>query len=692
MSITGNSAHLLRKTVALLLSQLIVFLFFSNLVYGQTDTTNTNGLGSDYDIYNISLEDLLNIEVSVASKFSEKLTDAPGVISVVTKDDIQRFGGTTLKDILERVPSITVQSSSFTDQITLASRGDMVKSTASHILILIDGRPTREIVEGGVITEMLAAFPVNIIERIEVIRGPGSTLYGSNAISAVINIVTIQSDQNSLEYTEVTGQNNANGRAVTSTINHNGLKATVGLRMLEKAHTEVSFLAAERDFATRQIIDTVTRTKTVHDVSLAAFASIEFKKLNFTTSIQDYNGPFFNQGMVGHSKWTKNFFNLGYEAEITPKWTSALNATYNYATLKTDTFPDIHRRSNDFVGEWTNLVRISDKMNFTVGALYNYMEGRENSTDPDALLDTISFNQRNAFGGYTQLDYWPVIDKLKLTAGLQANKMERLDLDVVPRFGIIWHLTPKINIKSLYGQAYRAGSINETGINYLDAFIGNPDLKPEKVETIDFGINYQTSNSFVGINYFHSTQSNSIKMGIDKGVLTYINIQNFTFDGIELETKHYLHEKIFFTGSLLYQKLSADPYFTQSMFSEGRDTNYIYTTIPDLSFKAGISYASDNGITVGLFDIYQGELTANYPGLDGLTPSPLKSYNILNLNLNIDVVRFLDLKTDRKISAFMQQENVLDKEIWQLNGANNEYTSTPVNTGRKVYFGITVGL
>ena len=162
-------------------------LLLSGGVYAQEQPGQEN---IAVDESQLSLRDLLNVKVVTASKSAEKLSDAPGVISVVTKDEIKRFGGNTLKDILERVPSLSAQTAFFQDRSLIAVRGDQLKVTSGHVLVLINGRPDRESQEGGLMSETFQSFPIDIIERIEVIRGPGSVLYGSDAFSGVINILT----------------------------------------------------------------------------------------------------------------------------------------------------------------------------------------------------------------------------------------------------------------------------------------------------------------------------------------------------------------------------------------------------------------------------------------------------------------------------------------------------------------------
>jgi outer membrane receptor for ferrienterochelin and colicin len=92
---------------------------------------------------------LLNVKVTKASKSSETPFDAPGAISVASRDELRRFGGLTLREVLERVPGLTGASSYFTDRSLVAARGDMTKARGGHPLILINGRPSRVTIESA---------------------------------------------------------------------------------------------------------------------------------------------------------------------------------------------------------------------------------------------------------------------------------------------------------------------------------------------------------------------------------------------------------------------------------------------------------------------------------------------------------------------------------------------------------------
>ena len=144
------------------------------LAQGSAAMCRDTGTIATDDLLAIDLEALLNMKVITASKASETLSDAPGVMSVVSRDELRRFGGVTLREVLSRVPGLMPTTSYFTDRSVMAARGDQTKINGGHVLMLINGRPTREVLEGGLVSDLLESFPVNVLERIEVVRGPGS--------------------------------------------------------------------------------------------------------------------------------------------------------------------------------------------------------------------------------------------------------------------------------------------------------------------------------------------------------------------------------------------------------------------------------------------------------------------------------------------------------------------------------------
>lgn len=143
-----------------------------------------------YDYFDLSLEQLLDTKVLSVSKKNETIADAPAAIYVVSNEDIVRSGVTSIADALRLVPGVNVAKSD-SNSWAVSIRG-FNSVLANKLLVLIDGRTVYNPVFGGVLWEAQNLMLTDV-DRIEVIRGPGGTLWGANAVNGVINIITKKS-------------------------------------------------------------------------------------------------------------------------------------------------------------------------------------------------------------------------------------------------------------------------------------------------------------------------------------------------------------------------------------------------------------------------------------------------------------------------------------------------------------------
>jgi iron complex outermembrane receptor protein len=189
------------------------------------------------DFTSLAFEDLMNVKIVSASKKSESLFEAPLSASVLTKDEIQRSGATSIMEALRLVPGIIVrQLTNGNYDIHIRGLDNVppnalrLHSTNTTTLVMIDNRPVYNYLQGGIFWNALT-IDLNDIDRIEVIRGPSSTLYGPNAVSGVINIIT-----NKIENNGFTATANAQvGSLETSIIN-----GSFGYRFNKKISATVS--------------------------------------------------------------------------------------------------------------------------------------------------------------------------------------------------------------------------------------------------------------------------------------------------------------------------------------------------------------------------------------------------------------------------------------------------------------------
>jgi len=142
------------------------------------------------DLSDMSIEELAQIEVTSVSKRAEPLSDAAAAIYVITHDDIIRSGATAFPEILRLAPNLQVAQIT-ASHYAVSARG-FNGGAADKLLVLVDGRSIYTPFSSGVNWD-LQEVPPDSIERIEVVSGPGGTLWGANAVNGVINIITRKS-------------------------------------------------------------------------------------------------------------------------------------------------------------------------------------------------------------------------------------------------------------------------------------------------------------------------------------------------------------------------------------------------------------------------------------------------------------------------------------------------------------------
>lgn len=162
-------------------------LLMVTVLCGYTSLTLANGKPQDNPLLDMSIEELMKIQVTTVSRHSQKLTQVPSAVFVITQDDIRRSGATNIPDALRMAPGVQVDRVS-SDKWAVSIRG-FNGIYANKLQVLMDGRSAYSPIFSGVIWEQQDTL-MEDIERIEIIRGPAAVSWGSNAVNGVINIIT----------------------------------------------------------------------------------------------------------------------------------------------------------------------------------------------------------------------------------------------------------------------------------------------------------------------------------------------------------------------------------------------------------------------------------------------------------------------------------------------------------------------
>lgn len=493
-------------------------------------------------------------DVYSASKYEQKVTKAPpGSISVVTADEIKKWGYRTFGDVLQSLKGF--YNTNDRNYGFAGARGFGIPSDYNtRLLLLIDGHRFNDNIFDAFDTS--EGFPVdlNVIERIEVIRGPSSSLYGTNAFFGVINVITKRGrDQqgfnvnasygtndayktnishgerfksgletfvsgtfynndgwNDLYYKEFDSPNTNNGRSI-------GNDAEQSRKLFAKASYE--------DFSFEGVF--VRRNK---DVPTASFNTL-FNNSNFQTTNEStfleakYDHTFDNQLNVQSRLSYNHFRYIG-------------DYPFDYGSPGA---PDqVINKDLNFGQWWRADLQASrvfwDDHRITVGGQYqdNFHQFQTNF-DRDTYLST---NPNTYQWAIFAEDDWTINKYLSLNFGVRLDYFSIFGDTVNPRAGLIYSPWENTAVKLLYGTAFRAP--NQYELNYTSSqYLPSKNLQPEHLDTYELIVeHYFTPQLRAEVNLFHSDISDIIKINAVDDKIQQQNSANIDSNGIEAQIEN----------------------------------------------------------------------------------------------------------------------------------------------------------
>jgi outer membrane receptor for ferrienterochelin and colicins len=451
------------------------------------------------DLGEASLEELGNIQVYSASKRMQSTSDAPSSVTVVTADEIQKYGYRTLADILQSVRGFYMTSDRLYSYVGV--RGfTRLGDWNSRILLLVDGHRINDNIDGhGMLgTEFLV--DVDLIERVEIIRGPSSSLYGADAFFAVINVITRKPSQlKGLELSfEPASFGTYKGRAT-----YGGQYRSVDMLLSGTLYDSQGQTLFFPQFDSPATNNGITRN-TDYENSQHIMATVSFHGLTLQGlySERDKRVPTGFFGTLFNDPRTANFDNqqyvdLSYQHSISEKWDLTVRTSYDqgrlqgpqtYSTGLPDgsTTVDIY----SYRGSWWNG---EAKLSGTVLEQHKVTVGTE-------ITDNLRQDQGNyipignlfvPFPGSSVIwalygqDEFAITHKLTLSAGLRYDHYSDFGGTTNPRLGLIYHLSPPTTLKLLYGAAFRAPEPFEFAPDFGPFYDSNLQLKPETIRSAE---------------------------------------------------------------------------------------------------------------------------------------------------------------------------------------------------------------
>lgn len=492
----------------------------------------------------VSLDSLLGTTISTASKYAQKSAAAPASVTILTSEDLGRFGFRTLQDVLENVRGFYVSNDR--NYPYLGARGfSRPTDYNNRILLLVDGHSLNEQVWGGV--GVGSDLPINLdaIERIEIVRGPGSTHYGTNAMFAVINIVT---------RTVATLDGLIAGARVGTEGLREGTIAAGGTLGKSSSFTMSGLLSrldgADRyypEYDTPQSHSGVAHaldwersvsglgSLNVGDVDLHVGYYSRSKGIPTGAFASTFNDP--RTMTVDERFWgdLTAMREVGERLRLTGRlYADRYRYRGAYPSASAPDYAD-GGRSTDVGGEGIAVWDLTSRHRLTVGSevrrvlraeYYEFSPGVQNTRD----------NKPNSTIAVFSQDEFQVSPMLTLVGGLRWDWNARREDALSPRLAVIVMPTSATTIKALYGEAFRAPSAAEADLS-TTYNVSNPALKPERIRTLELTVEYRFSSPLMLSGSVYSFRMHGL---IDQdllpdGSVTYKNLTKADGSGAELE-------------------------------------------------------------------------------------------------------------------------------------------------------------
>lgn len=529
------------------------------------------------DIFDMSLEELMSLEIVTASNVSEKLNKAPATIIVITEQDIQDRGYMEMYDILQDLPGFDLSRAFGDDNYYLYARGYR-KETSDQMLLMVDGIIMNHLFNNNM--NAFLQYPMYNIKQVEVVYGPASAVYGPNAFAGVINVIT-KKEGSSTVFASV-GKNKSNlidlnisQKKDDLTINLTGrLYATAGHDFGNK----LPFLS-NKMYGDTAMWGPLSKTDFFGKYSSPIRtqymgASVQYKGLTIGTinwfSESGYGSEYPSDKVQPAATWQfdEQTYYAKYETQVgkltsrslfrirqsglpngsafVERYSNGVDVSYWENTNKgTSFFQDFSMaaRSNVFL----NFGFKYDRRVLQKGYVENYGPFIGDSV---VLAGPYPFPSLPTHGNTTQHNHYIMEDRgvymqAKWTAanGLDVYGGIRYDNNTIwkdivsPRVGVVYEIMPNLVAKAFYGTAFLEPTPRVLYGGWKGS-LSNSNLKPEKMRTFETSLTYTSGQFSNGVNFYYNTGFDAIGNNAKKQPE---NIGKRQMMGIEFYSKYLMN-------------------------------------------------------------------------------------------------------------------------------------------------------
>ncbi|WP_019028255.1 TonB-dependent receptor plug domain-containing protein [Colwellia piezophila] len=518
------------------------------------------------NLFNLSLEELLEVRVSVASTKPETVVETPAIVSRYNRTDLEKMGITTLREMFNFIPGVIVQDS-IAGWASVQIRG-IDEAFNQKVLFLLDGIPYHQPSHSLIPME---GIPWESISHVEVIRGPGAVFYGTQASGGVFNVITRKD----------IGKSSASVK-----IGSNGLKEGSGYFNREFSDDSAIYFAAE--YRTEDGY-TATYNEVFPNVGLVTgevdrylerqSGLLRYTNNEFSLLFQAFSDTTvgINDGVTGENTLQPlTLETKGQLIHIDNNWSTDNSRTIIFSDYNHYTF-DI--KIENAIAPGVGILGTKDNngkddYRFRVGGsfVYNMNQslelavGVEHETrsvgdyriylldDPSTPLATsLEKSKLDEFSAYAQVDY--TLENWRFLIGGRFTDNELSGKKTTPRAAIVYKIDEYQSLKTLYSTGFNSPNPTQTSVYAPGNVIGNESLTAEIVKTFDFAYSYSKSNVLFVANIYALEAEDFIERRFSEadGAVSFFNEGNFKRQGAEIDFQMATSDSKLFIN-LAYQK------------------------------------------------------------------------------------------------------------------------------------------
>ncbi len=479
--------------------------------------------------------------ITVTAKSLQEIENLGVAVTIISAEEIKSSNASSIKDVLIQSAGINpgVNSGSISGRQNISIRG----TNSDHVLILIDGRKVSgSDAQIGHSDFQYNWVPMNAIERIEVIKGPASSIYGSQAIGGVVNIITKQSDEKF--YGDVDVQyglsEDKDGNSLDTSIN-------IGGKITDKLSLIVSGEHADLDSVADEDNDSDTKIEGKEITN--GLIKLRYD-LDDTQSIEGTYG----QGVEDRYKIEDELY---YDIE---RWNYSLgyNKQFETIALKLDAYvvdTDLYYNSTSSTGGYTHNMTDSvarAEASITAFNRHYIVTGAEYKLEEyDKVYDLSASASRNFKEDIYNTsiflqDEFEVTPDFLLTVGARYDYHERFKGELSPKINALYKIGAHHRVKAGYGEGFKAPTVTQNSSEYVSTsrhiFYGNDDLEPESSRTFEIGYEYYSDSTVIKTAAYHTEVDDLISSdrivdnpGPFGDEYLYVNTDKATLQGFECE-------------------------------------------------------------------------------------------------------------------------------------------------------------